>query len=60
LGERLYVRDYTGPMIQAPRVMLHAAELGFKHPGSGAEMMWKRDVPADFGLLVEQLRVESR
>lgn len=59
LGERLYVRDYTGPVIPAPRVMLHAAELGFKHPGSGAEMMWKSEVPGDFGLLVAQLRKEK-
>ena len=27
LGERVYIRDFGGPEIPAPRVMLHAAEL---------------------------------
>jgi 23S rRNA pseudouridine1911/1915/1917 synthase len=48
LGERLYVRDYRGPVISAPRVMLHAAELGFEHPATGARMKWASEAPADF------------
>jgi len=56
LGERLYVRDYRGETLPAPRVMLHAAELGFKHPGSGADMKWERELPADFDQVLEQLR----
>jgi 23S rRNA pseudouridine1911/1915/1917 synthase len=48
LGERLYVRDFTGEALVAPRVMLHAAELGLRHPVSGAEMRWSRPLPEDF------------
>jgi 23S rRNA pseudouridine1911/1915/1917 synthase len=35
VGERVYTRRYTnagGILLPAPRLMLHAAELGFKHP----------------------------
>ena len=48
LGEKLYVRDFRDPLLPAPRVMLHAAELGFKHPQSGAVMKWEREAPEDF------------
>ena len=37
LGERVYIRDYDGPEIPAPRVMLHASELGFAHPATARE-----------------------
>lgn len=56
LGERLYVRDYVGPVLPAPRVMLHAAELGFKHPTSGAELKWRREAPEDFQSVLKALR----
>lgn len=56
LGERLYVREFTGEVIAAPRVMLHAAELGFEHPSSGAMMRWEREVPEDFRAVLEGLR----
>lgn len=56
LGERVYVRDYQGPQIPAPRVMLHAAELGFVHPATGREMKWTSPLPADFEELLTFLR----
>lgn len=56
LGERVYVRDYDGPVIPAPRVMLHAAELGFVHPATGREMRWTSPLPADFEELLAFLR----
>jgi 23S rRNA pseudouridine1911/1915/1917 synthase len=56
LGERLYVRDYQGPRLVAPRVMLHAAVLGLRHPRTGAEMRWRSEVPGDFAGVLERLR----
>jgi 23S rRNA pseudouridine1911/1915/1917 synthase len=56
LGERVYVRGYDGPWIPAPRVMLHACELGFVHPATGESLRWTRPPPADFAELLERLR----
>jgi 23S rRNA pseudouridine1911/1915/1917 synthase len=56
LGERVYIRDYAGPEISAPRVMLHAAELGFRHPATGRDMTWTSELPADFRELVGALK----
>ena len=56
VGEPVYIRDYAGPRIEAPRAMLHARTLGFAHPRTGAPMSWTRDPPEDFRLLREALR----
>ncbi len=48
LGEKAYNRYYTGSEIQAPRLMLHAAELGFIHPGRNELVRWTLSPPADF------------
>ncbi|HLX24536.1 MAG TPA: RluA family pseudouridine synthase, partial [Usitatibacter sp.] len=48
LGERVYIRDYEGPKIEAPRVMLHARTLGFMHPRNGKRMSFEREAPAEF------------
>jgi hypothetical protein len=48
VGESVYVRNFSGERIPAPRLMLHAAELGFVHPASEREMHFSRDPPADF------------
>ena len=48
LGEKVYIRDYRGPKIEAPRTMLHARTLGFTHPGTGARVSFEREAPADF------------
>jgi 23S rRNA pseudouridine1911/1915/1917 synthase len=46
-GERVYARRYPGPQLDAPRLMLHAAELGFVHPATECEVRWKLAVPGD-------------
>jgi 23S rRNA pseudouridine1911/1915/1917 synthase len=58
-GERVYsaprhmkVEDSS----QAPRVMLHAAELGFVHPESGADLRFSSPLPADIKRLLDKLR----
>jgi 23S rRNA pseudouridine1911/1915/1917 synthase len=42
--------------LEAPRLMLHAAELGFVHPTTESEVRWERPVPADMTAVLERLR----
>lgn len=56
LGERVYVRDYAGVRIDAPRTMLHARTLGFLHPRTGESLSFQRDPPEDFEAMAESLR----
>jgi 23S rRNA pseudouridine1911/1915/1917 synthase len=56
LGERVYVRNYAGSPLPAPRLMLHAAELGFVHPISGRELHFSRPLPADMQGVLAALR----
>src|SRR5882672_9923595 len=56
LGERVYIRDYTGPKIEAPRTMLHARSLGFTHPRSAERVSFEREAPEDFRAVLERLR----
>jgi 23S rRNA pseudouridine1911/1915/1917 synthase len=60
VGEHVYVRDYQGPKIPAPRVMLHAAELGFVHPSTERPMRFTMDPPEDFQRVLESLRLSGR
>lgn len=48
LGERAYIREFRGETLPAPRIMLHAAELGFNHPTRGQSMQWRERPPEDF------------
>ncbi|HEX4779136.1 MAG TPA: RluA family pseudouridine synthase, partial [Usitatibacter sp.] len=59
LGEAVYIRDYAGPRIDAPRVMLHARTLGFRHPRDGKPMSFERDAPGDFREVVARLAPRS-
>ncbi|HLV66616.1 MAG TPA: RluA family pseudouridine synthase [Polyangiaceae bacterium] len=56
LGERVYVRGHEPPSIAVPRVMLHAFELGFVHPASGAELHFESPMPADLRAVLARLR----
>jgi 23S rRNA pseudouridine1911/1915/1917 synthase len=58
VGERVYVRGHQGPLIAAPRLMLHAAELGFEHPADGRPMYFEEPPPEDFVTVLERLRNE--
>jgi 23S rRNA pseudouridine1911/1915/1917 synthase len=55
VGERVYIRDYSGARIEAPRTMLHARTLGFKHPRTGEHILFEREPPEDFQAMVESL-----
>jgi 23S rRNA pseudouridine1911/1915/1917 synthase len=54
VGERVYIRDYKGTKIEAPRVMLHAMVLGFDHPRTGERVSFQRDPPDDFQSMLEK------
>ncbi|HKH44246.1 MAG TPA: RluA family pseudouridine synthase [Thermoanaerobaculia bacterium] len=59
LGETVYVRDFAGPWLPAPRLMLHATELGFVHPRSGKEVRFTEPPPEDFAEAVERLKLST-
>ena len=55
VGETVYIRDYTGPVISSPRLMLHAATLGFVHPVTGEQVSLRSPLPLDFTAVVDRL-----
>jgi 23S rRNA pseudouridine1911/1915/1917 synthase len=55
-GESVYIRDYAGPRIDAPRPLLHAAVLGFEHPADGRTLRFEQALPEDFAALLARLR----
>jgi 23S rRNA pseudouridine1911/1915/1917 synthase len=56
VGERVYIRGYRGTVVPAPRLMLHAAELGFLHPGTGEQVEWVSPLPDDMEAVLASLR----
>lgn len=56
VGERVYIRGYRGTVVPAPRLMLHAAELGFVHPATNVEMQWKAEMHEDMAQVLASLR----
>ena len=60
VGERVYVREYAGPVLDASRLMLHAAELGFAHPATGRPMSFSVPPPGDFAERLASLKEEGR
>src|SRR5262245_18299157 len=59
-GDRVYNRRPDGTVFVdesgAPRLALHAAELGFVHPATGKELAWEMPPPADLVRLMDRLR----
>ena len=55
VGETVYIRDYGGPLIASPRMLLHAATLGFEHPITGERVSLSSPLPADFTSVVDAL-----
>jgi 23S rRNA pseudouridine1911/1915/1917 synthase len=55
VGETVYIRDYTGPVIESPRLLLHAATLGFVHPITGERVSLRSPLPPDFTAMVDRL-----
>jgi 23S rRNA pseudouridine1911/1915/1917 synthase len=58
VGETVYIRDLLragGTPMGAPRLMLHAALLGFAHPVTGAALEWRSLPPDDFLSILRSL-----
>ena len=56
VGEPVYIREHRGPVIAAPRLLLHAATLGFDHPVTGARIELSSPLPPEFTAVLEALR----
>jgi 23S rRNA pseudouridine1911/1915/1917 synthase len=59
-GDKVYHRLPDGRVLPddsgAPRLALHAVELGFIHPATHKEMHWEMPLPPDFLAFLERLR----
>ena len=59
-GEKVYNKPMLGEMVTdpsgAPRIALHAAELGFVHPVTGHNLMFTMPFPSDLSQLWERLK----
>jgi 23S rRNA pseudouridine1911/1915/1917 synthase len=59
-GEKVYNRKSTGQVevdtSGAPRLALHATELGFHHPVTGEQLHWSMPLPTDLQSFLERLR----
>ena len=59
-GDKVYAKLRDGSMFEdrsaAPRLALHAIELGFKHPATEAELHWTMPLPADLAKFLQALR----
>ncbi len=59
-GEAVYNRRNDGSVIpdesSAPRLALHATELGFVHPTTLKEVHWEMPLPDDLQQMIERLR----
>lgn len=63
-GDKVYRGPWPGTPIPddsgAPRVALHAAELGFQHPITGEPLKFAMPLPGDLASLIERLRATRR
>jgi 23S rRNA pseudouridine1911/1915/1917 synthase len=59
VGETVYIRDLLRAgrqPLEAERLMLHAATLGFTHPVTQAPLSFRAEPPPDFTTILERLR----
>jgi 23S rRNA pseudouridine1911/1915/1917 synthase len=63
-GERIYDRPLHGRPKQddsgSPRLALHAAKLGLRHPITGKHYVWHQSLPNDLSRLLRALRAKAR
>lgn len=59
VGEPVYIRDFKGTPVEAPRPMLHAFKLGFAHPVSGEILRFEVPPPPDFMEVLKRLQLPS-
>ena len=62
-GEKVYNHRPDGTVeadaSAAPRLALHAAELGFDHPVTGQSLHWTMPLPADLEGFLQRLRGQA-
>lgn len=62
-GERIYDRPLHGRPVPdgsgAQRILLHAAFLGFDHPGTSLRVDWTSPLPTDMATLLQTLRKQA-
>ncbi len=62
-GDKVYVKRANGEVFddksEAPRLALHATELGFEHPATNEHLHWSMPLPGDLQKFVEKLRGKS-
>lgn len=56
VGETVYIRDFRDQILPAPRPMLHATVLGFRHPRGDRPMSFEDPPPPDFARVLERLK----
>jgi 23S rRNA pseudouridine1911/1915/1917 synthase len=59
VGETVYIRDLRragGTPLACPRLLLHAATLGFDHPVTGKRLEFAAEPPPDFAAALAKLR----
>ena len=56
LGERGYVREHKGQVLAAPRILLHAEQLGCVHPRGGERVHFAAPMPPDMLAVLASLR----
>jgi len=56
VGERVYAKHNPHPTLAAPRLMLHALQLGFRHPATNLELDFEEPLPSDFLEVLARLR----
>jgi 23S rRNA pseudouridine1911/1915/1917 synthase len=59
LGEPVYTRGFSGPLLRAPRLMLHASVLGFEHPVGNRIVRFDDPLPEDMQKVLAGLRKDS-
>jgi len=59
-GETVYTKKTDGTQLPvdetAPRLCLHATELGFTHPVSEEPMLWEMPLPADLQAYLDRIK----
>jgi 23S rRNA pseudouridine1911/1915/1917 synthase len=55
VGDKVYTHGYRGTLLPAPRLMLHAFELGFEHPATGQLLQFEEPLPDDMKRVLEAL-----
>jgi len=59
VGDTLYGKDFTGPSVESPRTLLHAAHLSFTHPKDRRRLDFDDPLPEDFENVIRRERERS-